>query len=765
MGWAPLAIAVLTAALIPQLVASSPIESVQPNSTLDVLRECRHDSTAVHCDLKDWPNRQVTLSAKSLPEHTRRVTIENVKELVIEANAITSLAHLEVIQLHNIGTLTLLTRSLARDRETGPMDLLINDVQNLEVHKETFSKWRNQSKVHISGVENCQLLDMAFASTHLRSLSIQKVTSLDIKQGAFSAASSIDNMRMTEIESLSISTGAVTSNVTLKTMKMADIDALSLQPGAFAHGSTIHEVNIKRVPNLHIASGGINSIIDNVKLSEVSMEACEGHTFGSSMKSLAMVSSHINRTKTNCISAVKTKLLLEACQIDLVEPLAIHGAIELVEIRSSDFGIIDREGLRVNVAKLSVEESAFDKVSDRALAVHATEQIDFKDCNINILQNNAFDLLRMKADAQEQIILDNLKIKTPEEGSLRFTRRQNILIQQLEIGIPCNCPMADVATALGLGDEEHGNNDGIRRLPLQISCEHNGSWPTLAEYQLQFCPDLPAAPSTTTALPTTSVLATTISMPREDRPTLQPQSSAGDSPEQGPQRASHTMHQHGDSPDQVQTGSSHNLILILTTTCAVLIVLVVIALFARRHFGHLPRHPSTPGRNFWRRIFTRDQQTSGSSQPLTISAPILGVTGPACSTPHQASVQSVTDSQASTGPTESHTSRGTVQGTDSPGIHLLSLEAQGGAHGGSWQEPRYYVDIPVDIRPPSQRLVRPRPARTHRSGGGARESSRARSERRDWESYQMNRQKDPRIQQLARDPRWARGEILLDPEF
>ncbi|KAF0294107.1 hypothetical protein FJT64_008201 [Amphibalanus amphitrite] len=50
-------------------------------------------------------------------------------------------------------------------------------------------------------------------------------------------------------------------------------------------------------------------------------------------------------------------------------------------------------------------------------------------------------------------------------------------------------------------------------------------------------------------------------------------------------------------------------------------------------------------------------------------------------------------------------------------------------------------------------------------GRGERESSRARSERRDWESYQMNRQKDPRIQQLARDPRWARGEILLDPEF
>ncbi|KAF0305832.1 hypothetical protein FJT64_022603 [Amphibalanus amphitrite] len=131
----------------------------------------------------------------------------------------------------------------------------------------------------------------------------------------------------------------------------------------------------------------------------------------------------------------------------------------------------------------------------------------------------------------------------------------------------------------------------------------------------------------------------------------------------------------------------------------------------------------------------------------------------------QAPDRRVRYSPASTRSVRSFTSCDTDSGRSSVNVCLLPLtvhspveELQGQTHRGSMQIPGY-----CSVTRPRAARGRPDDRRRHqRSNSGTSDSE---ERRRPLPGYPMNRRKDPRIQRLARDPRWARGEYLSEMQF
>ncbi|XP_043245264.1 uncharacterized protein LOC122393380 [Amphibalanus amphitrite] len=745
MARAPLAIAVVTVLLISQAVAASRINCQQTNCEFHVLPECQ-DSKSVYCNLKDRPYSQINLTSASFPKHVREITIRNVHELVVEADAIASLPFIETIKLHNISTLTLHPRSLARDVAPDWTDGRVHE-EDVEVQEGMLSEKRNsRSEVHISNVEHCRVLGMAVTSSRLGSLHMQQVTTLEIEDGAFSA-STVDNIRLAEVKSLTISKGAFTSNVTIKTLMMEDVDTLTLQSGAFAQRAKIRKMFIKRTPNLIVTSGGIKADIDMLTLEHAEMETCEENTFGSNIKSLSLVFSHIKYAKAECVAAGKRskKLLVDTSRIDHMECLAIHGTIDQVEATGSDFGTVVRGGFTLNVTRFSVQKSTFDEVSGGALEVHASDEISFEQCTINVLKREALSMLEVKESLKARIILENLKVETPEDGSMQLTSRENILIQKLEVGIPCTC---DMKTAIGLTDIENGNDARAKRQtawPSQICCKNNGTWPTLKEYELAFCSD----PVTTTKAPT--IMSTTATT---ERPPIVNSDRAN--------RLTQKLDKEPES-DEPYVGLSNECIIMLVVTS---ILLVLGAVQLRITIPFIRQH-GTNWRSAMKKMETTDSESVGwrevaryeeCQDPISMQR-LLGAHVPTRDagtmtelTFYQTSSPRVSHASTASGESNSNHQRDSGVLSDNY-LQFMGTSTPIGASGNLAQHPGGYMVLQSHNTVPQRgRVVRGRTPNRRRwkSAGEIRYSLERGGP---VPGYPMNRQKDPRVQQLARDPR------------
>ena len=82
----------------------------------------------------------------------------------MKPDAIAHLASLKSIEFSNVGTLTLLGRSLALGNESGPISLTINNVRSLQMHSEAFADWRNNgSEISIQDVKMCRMYPLTMA--------------------------------------------------------------------------------------------------------------------------------------------------------------------------------------------------------------------------------------------------------------------------------------------------------------------------------------------------------------------------------------------------------------------------------------------------------------------------------------------------------------------------------------------------------------------------------------------------------------------------
>ena len=138
--------------------------------------------------------------------------------------------------------------------------------------------------------------------------------------------------------------------------------------------------------------------------------------------------------------------------------------------------------------------------------VSADDGITLCECEIDILRQHAFSLLSLKPGATDQIRIQSLTVKQPEDKSMQFQDRTKVNVSGLRLGIPCQC---DVASRLTGGDPNQS------QWFSQTRCESNDTTrPTLAEFHRENCPD----PTTTTTTPTTSTTSSSNGVMGDDAP-------------------------------------------------------------------------------------------------------------------------------------------------------------------------------------------------------------------------------------------------------
>ena len=482
----------------------------------------------------------------------------NVEELQIEPDAIAHLASLKSIELLNVGTLTLLNRSLALGNESGPISLTINHVKSLQMHSETFANWRNyDSEIKVQDVEMCHMYQRAIApSTLVGSLSLAHVTSLTIGHDAFGADSLVEEMWVMEV------------------------DSLSVEGGAFATNTTIKKMQLNQVSNLTIETDGIQADINELIVTDVTMATCEKNTFGSTIKSMSLASSHFNLTKSGCISAnTGWKVLsVKNSEFDNIQQYAIQGMIDLVKIEESKIGTIETRGFRLNVTKFTVQNSSMEEVSEEALMVSADEGITLCECEIDILRQHAFSLLSLEPGATDQIRIQNLTIKQPDNESMSFNDGTKVNVSGLTLGIPCKCDVETLAMSLGLASNVSEGDSEQSQWFSQTRCESNDTTrPTLAEFHSESCPD----PTSTTTTPATSITSSSNGVMGQDDGGPPPMIKAG--PREPPRSL------------DVDTGGTKTWLLLGLLIPISLIMLIVIAVVLVRRRRRLGRNSDQAG--------------------------------------------------------------------------------------------------------------------------------------------------------------------------
>ncbi|XP_043209224.1 uncharacterized protein LOC122374491 [Amphibalanus amphitrite] len=558
-------IALLVVAVIVQYVVSA-TDCLTTNCELDARKECQTLAKSVFCNMKFRQIKQIHITEASFPRGVQKIRISGAETITIGEDAIAKLTSLKFFEITNVSTLILQTRSLARGNNSEQITVRIRAVKSLQIYSETVADWRGDSRIIVKDVDDCQMFQHSIAKAQFDSFILSRIQSMVIHKNVFGNNTQIHIISIMNIASLSVSKRAFIFNVTVDNLLFMDIGNLTMHSGAIAKNTRIQEARLINVKNLAIESTGIQAEIEKLRLDNVTMETCDQKALGGSIGSMSLSSSHIHRTRKKCVTAGNgmNKLIIESSRLNHIETSAIYGAVREVEIKNSTFGAIEKEGLQLNVAKFSIENSTIEEASKKAFAVLADSDITIRNCTIDTLQKDAFGSLKVTQGsdlAHHRIQLDNLHIKHPQHGSLLFDKNQRVIVHELKTDTPCEC---NITLTLGL-DMSSEHTFWIQQ-PL---CVIKGMLPTLGHYLQVFCTEPIITPP-----PANPITNPTNFLREGTKP--QPPQIAGESTIQDQQTIPETSDQTSDDgSDQVRTGFTYTEILIPIICVVVLIAIVV----------------------------------------------------------------------------------------------------------------------------------------------------------------------------------------------
>ncbi|XP_043201456.1 uncharacterized protein LOC122370158 [Amphibalanus amphitrite] len=638
----------------------------ESNCQFAVRKECEHSGTVI-CSMKDGPMKQINITATSFPRGVRDIRISDAEMITFEPDAISSLTSLKDIEITNVSTLILLPRSLARDSEAEQITVTIRSVKSLQLHPETFHGWRGDSTITIDGVNDCQMSERSMADAQLRILSLTSIQSLIVQESAFSADSTIETIYMRQMKYISLQERALEAKV--HWFLILATENITVHLGALSRNAMIQELSIERVTCLNIESDGIEAEIAELSLKNVAMETCGENTFGANIATLSLSSSHIHRTKKNCFSTGHgmRKLTIESSHLNQIDESGINGTVTEAHIKKSTIGKIAKAGLQLNVTTLSIENSTINEASEKAFVVLADSAITIRNCTIDVMEKGALNSLNVKqgystGTAHPRILLANLHLKRPQNGSLLFDHSQGITVNDVKTDIPCDC---NITVTLGL-DMSSEHAFWINQ-PL---CVIKGVRPTLGHYLKEFCTE-PTSLSFP-ILPRTGIVSTTtVTSTGEHRPSL----TSGTSSEI-PETILEAKGQPDDVHNQEHTVSSFHETVIATTTPVIVVALfslLAVSLFFLTHSKYRLRGSRDEESNSQNRIASVDyhfreltrallespeaRRGDGEDSPRPIGAQIHDVVEPVDINSHHASDQGVPTSQASARPAGTHNTR------------------------------------------------------------------------------------------------------------
>jgi hypothetical protein len=438
---------------------------------------CHGDPDLLYCTAM---RNQVTLNitSETFPKNFRVIHIDHVDEVNIEADAILSMTSLRNLIFTKIHNLTLQHSSMARTNESVPINIQIYNVKNLEMHNWTFMSKNSNSNITIENVDEYHMSERD--NTNVR---IDNVDNCHMSEQTIAPFIHIRDFTLTGIDNLIIDHDAFASNIFIKLLYIMDSRYTMIQSGAFAHNSVIQKMSINVVDSLQIESDGIMADIDELKIKYVTMETCENISFSGTIRSMSIILSKIDLMKSGCISSINRleSLYITRSKVKHIEPSAIHGKIEQVQIEYSKIGIVETGGLTLNVTNFLVEKSTIGEVYEKAIDVSASKKIELIQCKLNILRKHALVMLHLDHDSNNSLKLEYILIQQADNQSLKFDPITTPVVMDMKFNTSCTCDMTRLLPEDYINDIEKSLWFG------QTRCVSNYTTLTLSEYNKKNC--------------------------------------------------------------------------------------------------------------------------------------------------------------------------------------------------------------------------------------------------------------------------------------
>ena len=335
---------------------------------------------------------QINMKAGDIPSSVESIAISGARKVVIQPSTIYGLPHLRSFAIDNSGTLYVQGDGL-KTKEARLLSLRITSVSNVVTDGLAVQgRWENTSTITIQNITNLLLAAKSFRPQ-------------------------------------STSTGPI--------VELSDISNLyMLGEGVFQGPLSL--LSVTRVGS--------------------TIQQCSEETFGDRIRHLRLDRLTITDVKRGCFqgSGALARLSIFSCDLVNVHARAFTGEIDEVQIAFSLTRQVFEHSFDINVSRLSIKYSTFDRLALGSLSIAAQDSITLDRVRIGRLERGALTGLRTAEDAGglAALTVSGLRVSVAQPGSLAFDASVSVCLSELRIGDRRRpCPVEPLVRWLVGGDD------------------------------------------------------------------------------------------------------------------------------------------------------------------------------------------------------------------------------------------------------------------------------------------------------------------------
>ena len=299
----------------------------------------------------------------------------------------------------------------------------------------------------------------------LRSITVNNSGILHVQGGGLKIKDArLQSLRITAIQQVVIDALAVQGPWENRTtITIENITNLSLEASSFGHQSTSTgpTIELADIGQFVVGKGAFSGPVNLLSITRVNsaIRRCSEQTFGGNIHHLRLDSVTITDVTTGCFqgSGALARLSIFSCDLASVHAGAFSGEIDNVTILFSRTRQVFEHGFDINVSRLSIRYSSFDRLAPGSLSITAQDSITLDTVRVGRLERGALTGLRTAEDANVPVVLTarSLRVVAAENGSLAFNANTSVCLSSLKVVGKRRrpCPVEPLVRQLAGGDD------------------------------------------------------------------------------------------------------------------------------------------------------------------------------------------------------------------------------------------------------------------------------------------------------------------------
>ena len=298
----------------------------------------------------------------------------------------------------------------------------------------------------------------------LRSFTVNNSGILHVQGGGLKIKDArLQSLRITAIQQVVIGALAVQGPWENRTtIRIENITNLSLAASSFGHQSTSTgpTIELADIRQFAVGKGAFSGPVNLLSITRGDIRRCSEQTFGGNIHHLRLDSVTITDVEEGCFqgSGALARLSIFSCDLASVHAGAFSGEIDNVTILFSRTRQVFEHGFDINVSRLSIKYSSFDRLAPGSLSIAAQDSITLDTVRIGRLERGALTGLRTAEDATVPAVLTarSLRVVAAENGSLAFNANTSVCLSALKIVSKRRrpCPVEPLVRQLAGGDDD-----------------------------------------------------------------------------------------------------------------------------------------------------------------------------------------------------------------------------------------------------------------------------------------------------------------------